>query len=161
MTYSRVMCLVRGDETDEDVVRTAVSQLTGNQRSIRFVYVIVVDRRQAIDDPDQRVHRDAERVLRNAEQMAGIRGESRGVILQSRSIAPVLIREALDYGAEAIVAGVSVLTSFGSKMIDPDSEYLLANAPCAVVLHRTSVPGFDTEDDRANSRAPHGVAHLI
>ena len=161
MTYSRVMCLVRGDEADEEVIRTAVSQLTGNQRSIRFVYVIVVDRRQAIDDPDPQVHRNAERVLRNAEQAAGVRGESRGVILQSRSIAPVLIREALDYGAEAIVAGVRVLTSFGSKMIDPDSEYLLANAPCAVVLHRTSVLGFDTEDDRSNSRAPHGVAHLI
>lgn len=161
MTYSRVMCLVRGDETDEGVISIAVSQLTGNNRSIRFVYVIVVDRRQAIDDPDPQVHQRAERVLRNAEQAAGIRGESRGVILQSRSIAPVLIREALDYGAEAIVAGVKVLTSFGTKLIDPDSEYLLANAPCAVVLHRTSVLGFDTESDRSDSRAPHGVAHLI
>ena len=161
MTYSRVMCLIRGDETDEGAISTAVGQLTGNNRSIRFVYVIVVDRRQAIDDPDPQVHRHAERVLRSAEEVAGVRGETRGVILQSRSIAPVLIREALDYGAEAIVAGVRVLTSFGAKMIDPDSEYLLANAPCAVVLHRTSVLGFDTEADRADSRAPHGVAHLI
>ncbi len=161
MTYSRVMCLVRGDETDEGVIGTAVSQLTGNNRSIRFVYVIVVDRRQAMDDPDPQVQRHAERVLQNAEQAAGIRGETRGIILQSRSIAPVLIREALDYGAEAIVAGVRVLTSFGTKLIDPDSEYLLTNAPCAVVLHRTSVLGFDTEADRADSRAPRGVAHLI
>lgn len=160
MTYSRVMCLVRGDETDDEVIETAVSQLTGHHRSLRFVYVIVVDRRHAIDDPDPRMHRQAERVLQHAEQSAGIRGETRGVILQSRSIAPVLIREALDYGAEAIVAGVRILTSFGAKMIDPDSEYLLANAPCAVVLHRTSVPGFDTEDDRSTSRAQHGVAHL-
>ncbi len=161
MTYSRVMCLVRGDETDAEVIDTAVSQLSGNNRSIRFVYVIVVNRRQAIDDPDPQVHRHAESVLRNAEQAAGIRGEPRGVILQSRSIAPVLIREALDYGAEVIVAGVRMLTSFGTKMIDPDSDYLLENAPCAVVLHRPNVQGFETGDDKSNSRAPQSVTNLI
>lgn len=161
MTYSRVICLVRGDQADVEVISTAVSQLSGNNRNIRFVYVIVVDRRQAIDDPDPQVHRHAEQVLRNAEQSAGIRGETRGVILQSRSIAPVLIREALDYGAEVIVAGVRVLTTLGAKMIDPDSEQLLANAPCAVVLHRTSVDGFDTENGRENSRASNATAHVI
>ena len=161
MKYSRVMCLVRGDETDADVIDTAVSQLVGNNRNIRFVYVIVVDRRQAIDDPDPELHQYAERVLRNAEQASGIRGDARGVILQSRSIAPVLVREALDYGAQAIVAGVQVLTSFGEKTIDPDSEYLLANAPCAVVLHRANAAGFEAGEDRTSSRAPYGVAHFI
>ena len=159
MKYSRIMCLIRGDETDADVIDTAVSQLVGNNRSIRFVYVIVVDRRQAIDDPDPESHQRAERVLRNAEQASGIRGDARGVILQSRSIAPVLVREALDYGAEAIVAGAQILSSFGEKMIDPDAEYLLTNAPCAVVLHRTHIAGYESEDDRVSSRAPYGVAH--
>ena len=151
MKYSRVMCLVRGDDSDEEVVDTAVSLLTGNNRNIRFVYVIVVDRRRALDDAELEEHRNGERILRAAEQASGIRGEMRGIILQARSIAPVLIREAMDYGAEAIVAGAKILTSIGKKTIDEDSEYLLANAPCAVVLHRINVPGFETHGERSSN----------
>ena len=161
MTYSRVMCLVRGDDSDAEAVETAVSLLTGNNRNIRFVYVIVVDRNRDLDDPTPEEYLHGESVLRAAEQLSGVRGEVRGIILQSRSIAPVLIREALDYGADAIVAGVKILTSIGKKTIDPDSEYLLENAPCAVVLHRVNAPGFETDRARTNAQVSYSVARTI
>ena len=145
MKFSRVLCLVRGDDTDTEVIDTAISLLAGNNRSIRFVYVIVVDRRQALDDPDLEEYSHAEQVLLSAEQASRGRGEARGVILQARSIAPVLIREALDYGADGIVASVRVLTSMGNKTVDTDSEYLLINAPCAVLLQRENIPGFEPQ----------------
>lgn len=161
MKYSRVICLVRGDETDAEVIETAVNLLESNRRRIRFVYVIVVDRRLPLDEPDQEDYRLGESALRAAEQVSGTRGQSRGVIMQARSIAPVLIREALDYGAEIIVAGAKVYESIGEKTIDADSEYLLANAPCAVVLHREHAPGYEIELDRASDRGADRVAHVV
>ncbi len=145
MKFSRVICLIRGDDTDTEVIDTAISLLGGNNRSIRFVYVIVVDRHLALDDPDIEEYSHAEQVLMTAEQTARGRGEARGVILQARSIAPVLIREALDYGADGIVASTRVLTSIGKKTVDSDSEHLLINAPCAVLLQREAMPGFEPQ----------------
>ena len=143
MKYSRVMCLVRGDESDAVAIDTAVNLLSGNNRSLQFVYVIVVDRRFALDAPNPARYRQGERVLRDAELATGLRGGVRGSILQSRSIGPVLVREALDYGAEATVASVKVLATLNAKTIDSDAEYLMANAPCAVVLVRESAKGFE------------------
>ena len=156
MRYSKVMCLVRGDETDTEVVETAVSHLAGNNRSVRFVYVILVDRRRAIDDPDVDEFQYAEQALRDAERFSGLRGDARGVILQARSIAPVLIREALDYGADAIVAGVKIASSMGQAEIDPDADHLLTNAPCAVVLVRPSATGFSGASELAQGKPLRG-----
>ena len=143
MKYSRVMCLVRGNESDKEAIDVAVSLLSGSNRSLQLVYVIVVDRRYALDAPNPGRYSEGERVLRDAEFMSGLRGDVRGSILQSRSIGPVLIREALDFGAEAIVAAVEIFTTFNAKRIDADTEYLMTNAPCAVVLVREPAPDFD------------------
>ena len=144
MKYSRVMCLVRGDETDPDTIETAVSLMGGNRRNIRFVYVIVVNRRFSLDAPDSVAYREAERVLREAEQMSGQRVSARGSILQSRSIGPVLVREALDNGSDVIVAAAKMVSTISGKSIDADSDYLMANAPCAVVLVRDAAPSIES-----------------
>lgn len=152
MKYSNVMCLVRGDETDPGTIGTAVDLMEGNNRSIRFVYVIEVDRRFALDEPNASTYSHAERALRRAEQMSGQRPIARGSILQSRSIGPVLVREALDFGADVIVAAVKVASMPNGKSIDDDSDYLMANAPCAVVLVREAVQGFQTLADHRVSQ---------
>lgn len=143
MKYSRVMCLVRGDDSDKEAIDTAVSLLSSNNRSLQLVYVIVVDRRFPLDAPNPSQYRKGESVLRDAEFATGLRGGVRGSILQSRSIGPVLVREALDYGAEVIVASVKVLVTLNERKIDLDAEYLMTNAPCAVVLVRESARGFE------------------
>ncbi len=147
MKYSRVMCLVRGGDSDKEAIDVAVSLLSSNNRSLQLVYVIVVDRRYALDSPNPGRYNEGERVLRDAEFMTGLRSGVRGSILQSRSIGPVLIREALDFGAEVIVAASSVkigiFTTSNAKGIDADTEYLMTNAPCAVVLVREPAPDFD------------------
>ena len=116
------------------------------------MYVIVVDRRFALDAPNPARYRDGERVLRDAELATGLRGGVRGSILQSRSIGPVLVREALDYGAEATVASVKVLATLNAKTIDSDAEYLMANAPCAVVLVRESAKGFEATSGQPDQK---------
>ena len=153
MKYSRVMCLVRGDHSDEEAIDTAVSLLSGNNRSLQFVYVIVVERRLALDTHNPAQYREGERVLRDAEFATGLRGGVRGSILQSRSIGPVLIREALDYGAEVIVASVKILSTLNARAIDSDAEYLMANAPCAVVLVRESAGGFETASGQPDHKS--------
>ncbi len=152
MKYSRIMCLVRGDETDADTVETAVGLLAGNNQGIRFVYVIVVDRRFALDEPTPAAYSDAERALREAEQMSRQRVTARGAILQSRAIGPVLVREALDYGSEVIVAAAKITSTMNGKSIDDDSDYLISNAPCAVVLVRDAVPGFEATPGSRDSQ---------
>ena len=152
MKYSRVMCLVRGDNSDGEAIDTAVSLLSGNNRSLQFVYIIVVDRRFALDSPNPAEYREGERVLRDAEFASGLRGGVRGSILQSRSIGPVLVREALDYGAEVIVASVKILTTLNARAIDSDAEYLMANAPCAVVLVREPARGFEAASEQPDQK---------
>ena len=152
MKYSSVMCLVRGDDSDGEAIDTAISLLSGNNRSLQFVYVIVVDRRFALDAPNPARYREGERVLRDAELATGLRGGVRGSILQSRSIGPVLVREALDYGAEAIVASVKVLATLNARILDSDAEYLMANAPCAVVLVRESAKGFEATSGQPDQK---------
>ena len=152
MKYSRVICLVRGDESDSEAIDAAVSLLSGNNRSLQFVYVIVVDRRFPLDAPNPALFREGERVLRDAEFATGLRGGVRGSILQSRSIGPVLVREALDYGAEVIVASVKILATLNARMIDSDAEYLMANAPCAVVLVRESTVGFEAASEKPDQK---------
>ena len=147
MRYSRVMCLVRGDASDVSVVETAVSLSSGNNRSIRFVHVIVVDRRYALDTPSPSEYSRAESILLDAEHASGLRSEARGSILQARSIGPVLVREALDFEAEAIVLSAKIFNTLSSKKIDQDSEYLLVNAPCAVVLVREGGQSFELTND--------------
>ena len=158
MKYSRVMCLVRGDHSDADTIDTAIGLIAGNNRGIRFTHVIVVERRFALDGPNPSAYAEAERVLREAEQMAGQRLLARGSILQARSIAPVLVREALDHGADAIVAAAKIVTTINGKTMDRDSEYLMANAPCAVVLVRDSMPGFETNTALRELQAANGSA---
>lgn len=150
MSYSRIMCLVRGDDTDSEVVETAVGLSSGNNGSIRLVHVIVVDYRYSLDATDPENYARAERILQDAERVSGLRGEVRGAILQARSIGPVLVREALDFGAEAIVLSAKVISKIDSRDLDSDSEYLIAYAPCAVVLIRKAEQDFEMTNDHPN-----------
>ena len=152
MSYSRVMCLVRGDASDASVVETAVSLSSGNNRSVRFVHVIVVDRRYALDTPSPSEYSRAERILLDAEHSSGLRSEAKGSILQARSIGPVLVREALDFEAEVIVLSARIFNTLSAQKVDQDSEYLLVNAPCAVVLVREAVQSFELGDDHPETR---------
>jgi nucleotide-binding universal stress UspA family protein len=152
------MCLVRGDETDEDTIETAVSLMAGNNRYIRFVYVIVVERRFALDAPNSAKYREAERVLQEAEQMSGQRVSTRGSILKSRAIGPVLVREALDNGSDVIVASAKVIVTVSGKSMDDTSDYLIANAPCAVVLVRGAVSDYGNMPGRSEAPAASGIA---
>lgn len=150
MSYSRVLCLVRGDDSDPAVVDTAVNLTNGHNRNIHFVHVIVVNRRYSLDTSNQTLYTRAEAILREAERTSGFRNETNGSILQARSIGPVLIREALDFGAEVIVLSANIIRSINTKRIDDDSDYLITNAPCAVVLvrerERDFVPNYDHPD---------------
>ncbi len=151
MSYSRIICLVKGDETDASVVNAAVEMLSNGNRSLRFVHVIVVGHRFALDASNSAGYGNAERILRDAEHIAGLRSDVRGAILQARSVGPVLVREALDFGAEAIVMAAKITSTINSKHLDSDSEYLIANAPCAVILVRQAEEDYEPTDDHPNT----------
>ena len=148
MKCSRVMCLVRGDDGDDEAIDTAVSLLSGGNRHLQLVYVIVVDRRFSLEAPDTAQIRRGEQVLRDAEFATGMRSGVRGSMLQSRAIGPVVVREALDFQAEVIVASANILATISKKSIDKDAEYIMTNAPCAVVLVRKPTSEFEATSNR-------------
>ena len=154
MNYSRVMCLVRGDDSDKAAIDMAVSLLSGNNRNLQLVYVVVVDRRFALDAPDPAQYRTGEQVLLDAEFATGLRGGVQGSILQSRSIGPVLVREALDHAAEVIVASVKIPSTLNARTIDSDAEYIITNAPCTVVLVREPSAGFEAASEELGQKVP-------
>ena len=159
MSYSRIMCLVRGDDTDSEVIENAVGLLSSSHRSLRLVHVIVVDYRYALDAADPAVYARAEGILLEAERASGLRGEVRGAILQARSIGAVLVREALDFGAEAIVMSAKIMSKIDSRTLDVDSEYLVAYAPCAVILVREAERDFEPTHEHPNTHVEAGAMH--
>ncbi len=158
MKFERVLGLVRGEDADAAVIDTAVSMLDGGTRGLHLVNVIVVDRIFPLDVADRARYEQAERSLRNAEQSAGIRTSSRGTILQSRSMGAVLVREAAEKEVEAIVATAHITQQNGVDRLDEDSDYLLTHAPCAVILLRMPVEGFDLSHALVERQPSNGAA---
>lgn len=143
-----MLCVVRGDDTDADAVNTAVDLLGGNPRMLFLTYVIVIDRRLPLDTTLTDEITRAERALINAEGMSGLsRDEMQGEILQGRSIGPTIVQEAFEKNVGVVIASVKLKRVLGLYRMDLDTEYLIANVPCAFALVREPLD----EGDESNS----------
>lgn len=155
MRAQRILCVVKGDETDAVAVDTAVDLLEGSQRRLFIAYVILVDRRMALDANLPAEVAKAERILRAAETMSGLsRDEVQGEILQGRSLGPSIVSESFERNVSAVVASFRMRSEFGKPELDADAEYLIKHTPCALVLVREPLEGFEDEShDEASSPA--------
>lgn len=156
MRYSRILCIVRGNDSDKFAVEAAVDMLTPRRRRLNLVYVISVPRSIAIDAhlPDE-IQR-AEDALADAEEMTGINPEDVStVILQGRSIGPIILREVFDRRISAIVTAVDPVHRLGGYDIGPDTLYLLEKSPSSVIVVRKPTEAWidDTEAAAAATAA--------
>ena len=159
MTYERVICVVKGDESDDQAIETAVRMSSGNNRNrVHFVHVILVDHRNPLDWVDQARYDAAEELLRSVERRAGIGDNTRGVILQARAIAPIVVREAIDFNADAIVAVAEIVETLYARQLDDDAAHLVAHAPCAVIIIRDPLHEYDPKLHRPGSGSEASVA---
>ncbi len=161
MKVRRVLCVVKGDDTDAVAVDTAVDLLAGGQHRLHIAYVILVGRRLPLDANLPEEVARAERVLTQAEEQSGLgRDVVQGEILQGRSIGPAIVSEAFEKNVGAVVTSVKMKVSFGTRSLDKDAEYLIANTPCALVLVREPLEGFDDDDQESASAGTQRMARL-
>ena len=137
MRFSRILCIVRGDDSDRHAVEAAVAMLTPRRRRLNLVYIIGVPRTHAIGDhlPDE--IRRAEDALTQAESITGINPEDvTSVILQGRSFGPIVLREVFDRRISAVVLAVDPVHRLGDYDIGADTLYLMEKSPSAVFVVR-------------------------
>ena len=159
MRFPRILCIVRGNESDQHAVETAVRLLTARRRRLNLVYVINVPRTSAIDAhlPDE-IER-AENALANAEGFAGINPEDVStVILQGRSLGPIILREIFDRRISAVVTAIDPIHNLGEYDIGNDTLYLLEKSPSAIFLLRTPTEDWIDETDFGSDAALDGSA---
>lgn len=159
MRFPRILCIVHGNESDQHAVETAVRLLTARRRRLNLVYVINVPRTSAIDAhlPDE-IER-AENALANAEGFAGINPEDVStVILQGRSLGPIILREIFDRRISAVVTAIDPIHNLGEYDIGNDTLYLLEKSPSAIFLLRTPTEDWIDETDFGSDAALDGSA---
>ncbi len=146
MRTGRVLCVVKGDDTDSVALDTAVDLLAGGQRRLYITYVILVDRQLPLDANMPEEIARAEEVLSEAESYSGLgRDEVQGEILQGRSLGPAIVNESFEKNVGAVVTSVKMKSVLGARTLDRDADYLIANTPCALVLVREPLDGFDQD----------------
>ncbi len=146
MPFQRVLCVLKGEESDRDAIEIAVSVLQGSQKLLYIVYVILVDRRFPLDGnmPDE--VRRAEGILANAEKMSGLeQQEIKGGILQGRSLSHTIVQEIFDKRIGAVVLAARMEDAFGDLSLDRDCEHLLANLPITLILIRKSLEHYQED----------------
>lgn len=159
MRFSRILCIVRGTDSDRHAVEAAVDMLTPRRRRLNLVYVITVPRTVAIDAHLPEEIQRAEDALANAEEMTGINPEDVStVILQGRSLGPIILREVFDRRISAIVTAIEPVHRLGGYDIGPDTLYLLEKSPSSVIVVRR--PADEWIDDTEASAALASGARL-
>lgn len=140
MKYPRILCIIRGDDSDRQTVEAAVDMLTTRRRRLNLVYVISVPRTSAIDAhlPDE--IKRAENALDKAEDYARINPEDVStVILQGRTLGPIILREIFDRRISAVVTAIEPVHDLRGYDIGADTLYLLEKSPSAVITIRRSI----------------------
>jgi nucleotide-binding universal stress UspA family protein len=96
----------------------------------------------ALDAAMEEEARQGETVLSEAEKYADeMDYEVSGELLQARDAGHAIVDEAAERDASAIVLGVSYSSTMGEFELEPDAQYVVKNAPCQVILCRSSMSG--------------------
>lgn len=148
MKFSKILCLVRGNDTDDPVVETAVNLLLPRRRMLYLVYVIRAPRTQRIDEYLEEDVTRAEAALNRAQSIAETNSEDvHTVIIQGRSAGAIILREVVERRISAVVLSVDPASDLGGFNLDLDVQYLLEKSPSAVITVRKPSPTWIDESE--------------
>ena len=135
--YNRILVPVIGTEADEEAIKLACQLAKKSKGKIHAVYVIAVKRTLPLDAEIESEIRKAEGILDHIEDVAEEGDyEIETDILQAREVAPAIVDEAVERGADIILMGVTYKTHFGQFSLGNVVPYVLKNAPCRVIIYR-------------------------
>ncbi len=136
----KVLVVVNGTASDDRVVNQASRLISPRKGRLFLLYVIRVERSLPIDAEINEAIQQAERTLKHCEEIVKTFSHNcTAQMLQARDIGTAVVQEGATQEVEAIVLGSLYTSEFGKFRLSADIEYVLANAPCEVILWRGSV----------------------
>ena len=146
MGLSSVLVSVKGDASDDDVVKLACELLKSSSKSqLHILYVIEVERALPVDAEIAPATAKGEEVLKHIEGVAKpYKYITQAELLQSRQAGYAVVQEAVDRHVDAIVLGAPYMKQNGAYSMGKTIPYVLEHAPCKVVLWRERMPNDRT-----------------
>ncbi len=135
-----ILVPLKGNSSDEEVMRWASQIAKKNRATIYAVFVVVVKQELALETelPDEVAH--GEQVLETASQIAqeiGVDVETG--ILQARSAGVAIVEEAIVRSAPLIIMAVTYRNRKGEFNMGRTVPYVLKNAPSRVWIFREAL----------------------
>ena len=136
-----ILVPVDGTAATFDALALACVLSKRNKGTVYAVYVIEVARTMALDAEMNTEAEHGEGVLQRAEDIAeGLDYEVAGELLQARDAANAIVDEAIEREVSAIILGINYERPLGEEFqLSNTAEYVVRNAPCQVILCRSSV----------------------
>ncbi len=129
-----------GSPASMKAVALACNIAKRNKGRVYVVHVIEVKRSLPLDAELEPEAGEGERILLQAEKVAGERDfEVRTELLQAREAGHAVVDEAVERGADAIILGMDYKRPFGEFQLGRMTQYVLKNAPCLVWICRHPV----------------------
>ncbi|MBA7654106.1 hypothetical protein ES703_61981 [subsurface metagenome] len=140
MEFHKILVPVSGTEADGEAMRLACRLAKKNKAKIWAVYIIAVKRSLPLDAEIESEIRKAEEILDHVESVAEEQDfEVETDLLQAREVAPSIVDEAVERGADLILMGVTYKKRFGQFSLGNVVPYVLKNAPCHVILYHQPI----------------------
>ncbi len=141
--FARVVLALNGGPTDALVVGAAAKFAGRAKTEVVAVHVIEVDWTHDLGDVVPGSQQRASEVLDRAEAQAERTGVSlKTTLLQARDVGAAIVDEAAAIGADLVVTGLPYRTKFGGEFaMGSVVPYVLQNAPMAVLVVRSAIPG--------------------
>jgi len=142
--FKRVVIALNGGSSDERIVRlvTTLAHAKGGDVELIAVHVVEIDWTLPLDADVAGQSEEAQRVLDVAESVAeAAKARLEPVLLQARDVGAALVDEAVERGADLLIAGLPYRKRFGGDFaIGRTIPYVLKNAPCAGWVVRGPIP---------------------
>ena len=141
--FGRLVVPVAGSYIDTRVLDILPDLFRKDGGSVTFLYVVEVPQAMPLDAELPAEIEEGERALRHAETVARQTLPMRSAhivteLLQARAIGPAIVDEAIERDADAIVMTASIHRKHGRDTLGETTNYVLLNAPCEVIVIRTT-----------------------
>ncbi len=132
-----ILVPVDGNPPAFDALALACIISRRNKGIVYAVYIIEVARTMALDAELEADARNAETILRRAEQIGSeVDCKIEGEILQARDAGHAIVDESIERGVNAIFLGVDYKMPLGEFELGETAHYVIDHAPCQVILVR-------------------------
>ena len=140
MGFSKILVPVGGTGADKEAINLACSLAKKDKSTVCAVYIIPIQRTLPLDAEVEPEISKGEAVLNHIEDFAieqgcGIEAD----LLQAREVAPAIVDEAEERGADLILMGTEYRERFGEFSLGDIVPYVLKNARCRVIIYQQSI----------------------